>query len=530
VSVAARISSFIFLFFLISSFSFAQTEKTAKDQFDALNFQAALKSYLILHKKDPKNIDYNLNIGRCYLNTNIDKSKAIPYLEFVTQQVKFDNDVWFALGNAYQYANKFDEAIAAYNKYILKAKDPAKANRQIETCNNGKELIKNPVNVTFENIGKEVNSEFADYYPFIPANEAFVAFTSRRKGNVGNIIEYDGYYSSDIYLSDVKGGKWLKVKNAGANLNTANDEQVVGLTSDGKTMLIYIDHKEFYGDIYFSKNKGKGFDKPEPYGTTINTPSLETSASITSDGNIILFASDKPGGLGGTDIYMSKKLPNGEWGETFNLGPVINSKYNEEFPHLSEDNNTLYFSSEGHNSMGGYDLFRANYDTINQKWLVPRNMGFPINTSEDNLTFCVSSSNRDGYVSAVRPGGYGDLDIYKVIFNDVDARQTVLQGFVHGNNQEKILDYEITVIDKKGEELDRTYKPNQKTGKYIASLPAGVYILMIDAPGYKTYKEEVTILDKSDYLAEIKKDINLVPPVSPAAPVIKSPTVITPKK
>lgn len=521
-------------------------EKSANELFEKLNYQGALKGYLNILKKDPKNVEINYKVAYCYLHTNIDRTKAIQYLEVVTKQEKekYDNEAWFMLGKAYQYAHRWDEAVQAYQKYKIKAKDPkntAKADRQIETCNTGKDLMKRPVDVTFTNLGKDVNSEGADYYPWIPANEAFVIFTSRRKGNVGNIIDYDGYYTSDIYVSDVKEGSWMKAKNVGAGLNTQDDEQCVGLTFDGKTMLIYIDHQATYGDIYRAENvKGKGFDKPEPYGPTVNTSALETAGSITSDGNILLFASDKPGGLGGTDIYMVRKLPTGEWGEPFNLGPNVNTKFNEDFPHISEDSGTLYFASEGHNSMGGYDIFKSIFDPIEKSWSKPSNMGFPINNAYDNMTFCVSGTNRDGYVSAVRPEGFGDFDIYKVTFNEVDERQTVLRGrIVTSDTTKKGIDALIRITDlRSNTELEQTFKPNSKTGKYVIALPAGNYSLQIEADGFENQKEEFKFYDKSDYKQEIVRDIRIYKKgeprsAAPSVPVnntVKPNTANVPKK
>lgn len=497
---------------------FAQSlEKSANELFEKYNYQGALKGYTTLLKKDPKNVEINYKVAVCYLNTNIDRTKAIPHLETITKQdkEKYDSEAWFMLGKAYQYANRFDEAIEAYRKYTTKTKDTkeiAKAERQIETCTNGKQMVKKPVDVTFTNLGPDVNSNGADYYPWIPANESFVVFTSRRKGNVGNLIDYDGYYTSDIYISEVKTGAWIKAKNLGANINTQDDEQCVGLTSDGKTMIIYIDHQATYGDIYKAENsKGRGFDKPEPYGKTVNTSSLETAGSITSDGNILLFSSNKPDGQGGTDIYMARKLPNGDWGEPYNLGPTINTPYNEDFPHLSEDNGTLYFASEGHNSMGGYDIFKSAYDPIEKLWNKPENMGFPINNTYDNMTFCVSSTNRDGYVSALRPDGLGDLDIYKVTFNEVDERQTVLRGrILTSDTAKKELDATITITDLRNKvQLDQTFKSNRRTGKYVIALPAGVYSMLVEAEGFEPQKEEFKFYDKSDYQSEIVRDIRI---------------------
>ncbi|MCX6297004.1 MAG: hypothetical protein NTX97_13265, partial [Bacteroidetes bacterium] len=204
-----RILFFAFAFLLFGSVSSQpKTSKIidpedAKEHFSHNNFLFAIPAYKQLLKQEPKNADYNYKLGICYLYTNINKTLAIPYLEFASKSPKAEKQVMFHLGLAYQYASRFDDAIKAYNTYktALKGEELEKVEHQIETCENGKEYVKHPVNVTFQNLGKEINSEFPDYYPFVPANESFVIFTSRRKENVGGQVEVDGYYSSDIYMS-----------------------------------------------------------------------------------------------------------------------------------------------------------------------------------------------------------------------------------------------------------------------------------------------------------------------------------------
>ena len=517
----------LFILQLTISNCYGQMDKTMNDYYLKKNYGACIPLLKKLLKTDSRNLQYQEKLAICFLNTNGDRSRAITSLDYLSKNLSTPS-LLFDLGRAYQYGNKFDEAIVAYTKYKSKVsgKEAAKAERAIETCNNGKELIKKPLDVTFKNLGKNVNSEFPDYYPFIPADESYITFTTRRKGG-GSIMDPDGYFTSDIYLSYVKNGEWDKSKSAGSNINTAEDEQCVGMTSDGKQIMIYIDHQEAFGDIYYSLKGPKGFGNSEPYAYNVNSTSLETSASITSDGNNIVFASKKPGGLGGNDLYMCKKLPDGEWSMPLNLGPNINTKYDEDFPHLSEDNLTLYFSSEGHNSMGGFDLFKSRYDTVNNLWNKARNMGYPINTAYDEMTFCVSRTNRDGYISAVRPGGIGDLDIYKVVFNDVEDRKTLFTGkVIAGDSIKPNVDALITVEDAVTNELIGTYKP-KASGKYVIILPEGEYNLSIESAEFDIFKDKIIVMGKSDFKETVQRNYRLAkkgstPPPPDPVPVINN--------
>lgn len=487
--------------------SFSQTDPNAL--FKHHDYLDALKKYQTQYNQNKTDVDLNYKIAECYLNTNIDKTKAIPYLEFVVKQPKHDAKAVTELGRAYHYNNQFDQAIECYKKGLEKAdkKEKERLNRFIDMAENGKKFVAEPLNVEFQNLGKEVNSPNPEYYPFIPSDESFVAFTSRR----GGAKEFDGYFASDIFISEVKNGVYTKAKSAGAGINTAEDEQIVGLTPDGKTMLIYIDHTQSFGDIFKATKAPKGgFGATSPLSTSINTPSLETSASINMDNNVLVFASNRPGGLGGTDIYVGKVLPSGEWGDAQNIGAVINTKYNEDFPQLTEDGKTLYFCSEGHNSMGGFDIFRSTYNDFAKTWSEPVNIGYPINTSYDDMHYAVSATQREAYVSQLRPEGLGDLDIYRVIFKDVEERMTFIKGciYLEDSLHPALDDIEMIVIDKKTmQPIDGIFLYKAAKHKFSLALPPGHYLVEINLPGFAKHSEEIDLLDKSDFKAEGKRSI-----------------------
>ena len=439
----------LFIFFsLTSSTAFSQLvvpkpgtedKKIAKDNFEFGNYRAALGEYLALITKNQDNVMYNFRIGISYLNTNIDKSYAIQYLKKAIALGKTDNDIYYELGRAYLMSDSLDQAIEAFTKYkstVSQGGKVVEAIRQIEMCNNAKELMKKPVNVTFENLGKKVNSPEADFNPFVPNDESFVVFSTKRKEVLGGNIDFDGAKCADVFVTFEKDGEFQKAKNLGPTINTDWVEEVVGLSADGGYILVGIDNIEGYDDIWMSESKTRGskisFQKSISLGPYINSEEAETAASLTLDGNTIYFSRTpltNPG-FGGTDIYIAHKLPNGGWCEPVNLGPTINTQYDEEFPYISGDGKVLYFASKGHNSLGGYDVFRSEWDGKMKRWSRPQNLGYPINNTQDNYTFSRSDNTRYGYVSALRPGGFGDLDIYRVTYNDVEEQESAVTGKV----------------------------------------------------------------------------------------------------
>ncbi|HEY4800406.1 MAG TPA: hypothetical protein VII99_15100, partial [Bacteroidia bacterium] len=371
--------------------------KLADEYFKSGNFEGALDEYLILIKKDPENEKYNYRIGVCYINTDIEKPKAIQYLDKIAGKSS-EPETKYLMGRAYQYAYKFDEAIKFFNDYKKEGKGNSEnkkdAELQIQYCINAKELMKFPINISFENLGKNINSEYPDYFPFVPADESFLIFNSKRP-EPGGWQYPDGSWGANIYFSKVKDGQYAKAKPLGRVINSADgEEEAVGLSANGEYLLIYYDNYQGSGDIYISKgDKSHNFKEPIKLDAQINSEKgQEIAASISADGNAIFFASTRPGGLGGSDIYVCRRLPNGSWGPAQNLGEEINTPYNEDFPNISPDGNLLFFSSMGHTSMGGYDIFVAKWDEKTQKFSGVKNIGYPINTPEDDMNFRISAT------------------------------------------------------------------------------------------------------------------------------------------
>lgn len=490
------------------------SEKTANDYFLKNNFEQALKEYQNLLKNDPTNDKYRYRIAVCYLNTNIDKTKAIEYLEQAVKNERADANTYYLLGRAYHFANRFDEAINMYETFKkISAGTPYNikdVEKQIEYCYNAKELVKYPIDVTFQNLDENINSKFSDYYPFVPTDQSYIAFNTRRDD--GSSKNSEGKYKSEVYIAKEKNGKFTRAKSIGSNVNKFDgDEEIIGMSADGKLMLFLFDNEEEgFGDIFIGHFDGKEVSKLTKMGKEVNSKYTEIAASLSSDGESVYFASDRPGGFGGIDLYVTKKLPNNEWSAPQNLGPTINTPEDEDFPNISPDGKTLYFSSKGHTSMGGYDIFKAEWDAEKRTWTNLQNIGYPINTADDNMNLRISETGRYGYISALREGGFGDLDIYRVTFNEIAPRYTVLKGFIKDAEGNYLTgNVNISVTDNQSMEVYGDYIPNPYTGRYIIILPAGNFNILIEADGHSNYSEDIEIFDNNSYIPEILKDFNL---------------------
>lgn len=432
----------------------------AKQFFEMGDFKDALREYLKIIVEKPNDDEVNYRIGVCYLNTNISKPSAISYLKKSVDDKKYMPDALYELAQAYHYSDSIDQAIKCYKEYQKIADDGEKkvrAAQGIEMCNSAKKFMEVPLNVTFENLGKKVNSDEPDYNPFIPVTEEFIVFSTKRKQATGGQVDFDGYKPADVFYCDEDNGEFGRARSVGALVNSEWVEEIAGLSANGDFLLIAIDNFEGFDDIWVSEAKRRGkkvsWQKSYSIGFPINSEEAETTGSLSPDGQTAYFARTPLNvpGFGGTDIYVARKLPNGEWTDPVNLGPTINTQYDEDYPRISEDGNTLYFASKGHNSMGGYDVFRSEWDDRLKRWSRPENLGYPLNDTQDNFTFSMSETGRYGYLSKVRPEGFGDLDIYKVIFNEVEVRMSAVVGHIDLTVGPEVNSVTWHVYEKNGE-------------------------------------------------------------------------------
>ena len=522
------------LYLLILIFCFTQTitsqnpdNFSPNDFFKYEDYNRALIGYLKLLDENKDDIDNNIKVGYCYLKVNGDKTKAIPHFEYVINKGNYEEDVLLYLGMAYMYDYNFDKAIKLFRNYldITNSTSDPMVRKLIENCENAKVLVKKPLNVTFYNLGDKINSPFPDYYPFLVNDEDKLYFTTSRVNNAQKIKSSEGFYTSDIYFSNVTFGEFGKAKSIGPAVNTAQDEQCVYVTPDGKNMIIYIDNLTFLGDLFISSLKGRAryFPKPTIFHEPVNSKKMEKDGCITVDGNTLFISSNREEGFGQQDLYKLNKLPNGEWGIPINLGSIINTEYNEAFPIFDENTQTLYFSSEGHFNMGGYDIFKSKYDASTETFSTPINIGYPINTPENNIGFNISENGRSAYISAVRKEGLGDLDLYKVVFNEIEEKLSIIKGVVTSDDSLNVeLNILVTLMNDSSE-IESKEINAFKNGKFIFAVTPGKYTIKITGDRFEESKLVVNVYDKSSYIFDIEKEIIIHKKPEPIKPKISIP-------
>jgi outer membrane protein OmpA-like peptidoglycan-associated protein len=513
---------------------------------EAVFYKNAIPHYLIAYKLNPNNALLNFKLGKCYYHSSF-RSKCTSFFEKAYQlNPEVDPEILYYLGMGYHLDMQFDKAIQSFNAMItlFKGKDKTgivdEMKKYIRQCEYAKVMVKNPVRVKIDNVGGDINSQYPDYSPVIMADESEMIFTSRRPETTGGGLDpFMNEPFEDMYVAVRMNNKWGKARNMGTTVNTEGHDSNCGLSADGQKFLIYKDVN--HGDVFESVLTGTTWSTPEKLNKNINTDAHESSSSYTPDGNTIYFVSDKEGGLGGRDIYTSTKSLKGKWGEAVNLGSIINTPEDEEGIFVHPDGKTIYFSSKGHQTMGGYDVFKSVYNDSLKTWSKPENIGYPINTTDEDVFFSVSASGKHAYYSSVRSDGFGDKDIFRITFfgpvksvilNTEDnliashnepvkekvklsrieikeAQLTLLKGFILDDKTNKPLDATIEIIDNERNEVIASFTSNSETGRYLVSMPAGKnYGISVKKENYLFHSENFDLALTSEY-QEVKKDIKL---------------------
>lgn len=511
--------------------------------FDDGNFSyynLAIPYYQSAHSFNPDNAEVNYKLGVCLLHSAY-KYKSLPFIE---RAFELDPDYdgysfHYLLGRAHHLNSHWDVALKHYEKQldILRRQkaDPASVEavlKYIEEVNNGKDLTASEERVWIDNLGERINSEWPEYAPLISTDESLLIITARRPGAVGGLTdEVDNLPYEDIYLSRNVGGKWTPLVNLGENINGTGHDASSGLSPDGKTLFVFKGSQSGNGDIYVSQREGQVWTKPKSLGKHINTKAHETSAALSYDGRELYFISDREGGLGGKDIWSSQwDTQKEDWGPASNLGATVNSIYDEDGVYLHPDGKTLYFSSRGHNSMGGNDIFFT--EKVNGVWQKPVNIGHPINTPDDDVFFVVAADGRTAYYASIREDGYGDKDIYRITFLgpekqpvlDVEeqllvgsnakqmvlpmqeevkirtSRMILLKGVVVDDKTNAPVEAHIDLIDNRTSGVVATFTSDPQSGAYLVMLPAGRnYGLNVSADTYLFNSMNFDIPDTAMY-------------------------------
>lgn len=460
-------------------------------------FPQALENYLKAQDFNPDNADLNFQIGLCYLNMQVDRLKALPYLQRAQAiNPKLGSEFLVALGNAYHYNLQFESAIRVYQEYlqIVGAEgDSLKRNKAlkfIKECESGQILVKSPARVRIDNLGPGVNSKFPDYAPVLSADENKIIYTSRREGTTGGMVDpEDSLFYEDIYVTYKIDGDWAPAKNIGQPINLDDHDASINLSADGKKLLIY--RTKNGGDIYESKLDGFEWSEPKAI-KEINTKEYENHAAYSSDGRYLFFISNRKGetSIGGKDIYIADVSENGVFSNIRNAGPIINTPYDEDGVFFHPDGKTLYFSSKGHNSMGGYDIFKCEWD--GESFSKPMNIGYPINSPEDDVFFVLTADGKRAYFASYREEGYGDKDIYVMNFLNETELLSSLHFSVKDSTRTKSLNAKIEIRDVATGAI--VVSREAEDGETIANLPAGkTYEIVVTYDKFIPYKEVLTL-------------------------------------
>ncbi len=385
-----------------------------------LAIMEARELYITAVNMDGDNVRANYMAGVTTLQS-IDKGAATEYfLRVLELDPEYSFDILYKIGRAYHFDYKFDAAINYYSRYQQKLDGTSKplgreyatadeVERKLYECEQGRIMVEFPENVEITNVGPSINSPRADYGAIVNQDETMLIFTSRRReGNLNPDVSSDNYPFEDIFVSAKIDTSWSVAQNIGQPINTLYHDANVGLSKDGATLFIYKDANG--GDIFEAKLDATGqWSEPKPMGEPINTRFAETTVSLTPDGQTLFFASNRDGGFGGLDIWLTTKNNKGEWEDPINLGEEINTPLGEDGPFIGYDGKTLYFSSQGGEGMGGFDIYRVVYDSLSNSWGAPENMGYPINTPDHDIYFVPTKDGKNAYYSSVRDDGYGIL-------------------------------------------------------------------------------------------------------------------------
>jgi len=536
-SFIAGVLLFWVLLIIIPSYTNASVKADRWQKIKAWNrykegdYHGALRIYRLIYDKNKNDSRINYRIGLCHFALQ-DMENALVYLDKAVElgiksRKKKDippRNVHFVLGQAHHYLGDIDKALYHYGIYQRALKghklrtDPV--NELMAQCSTAIKMMANPVNVKIMNLGSAINSEYDDGAPSITADGKTLIFTSRRPDTKGGGIDPNtGNYYDDIYISNwnEEKRKWSPAEGAPGNLNTEGHDACLSISPDGQSIFVYrnIEGVTGSGDIFISTLKNDKWSTPKSLPRQINSSFFESSACLSPDGKTLFFVSERPGGYGNADIWTSKKIGRDEWEKPKNLGNIINTEYDELGVFLHPDGKTLFFTSKGHGSMGGYDVFVSRFE--NNMWSKPLNLGYPINTTKDELHFTLTADGRKAYISSRKPQGLGGADIYEIdltnyefpiedfqkdtgVIAEIKTKTafnpeiSILKGqVVDSDAGQAMADVEIFINDAVTDE-NVVSIVSDELGNYFITLKGDrEYLIYVNKNGYKNYLDKISL-------------------------------------
>jgi hypothetical protein len=475
-----------------------ETFLEAESYFLFEEYNEALPLYLRIHRADPENDNINYKIGVCLLNDPYQKDRSIRYLEEASKNInpkyRENNfretsappEAFFYLGNAYLVNDNIDKAIENYTFFreILDEKiyDVELVEEQIRICERARSLKQMPVDFDVKNVGETINTRFSDINPIVSGNGERLVYVSEMQ-----------FYDATFFSEKID-GVWQPPRNIIPELGVDGDVYPTGLSWDGNTMIIYR-NDDFVGNLYISRYVDGKWTAMQKLGDNINTKYWESHGSLSKDGNMLYFTSNRKGGFGGLDIYVSEKQPNGSWGIPVNLGPKINSRYNEETPFITENGKILYFSSYGHFNMGGYDVFYSMIDK-DGNWGLPVNLGYPINTTDDDLFYHPVNNGDNAYFAKFLEGGFGRHDIYYLeVYSENNPRVYLVTGTLGSDKGEIGANDNLLIylIDRTTLDTVQIVQPDLAKQTFELKTPQGDYDLLLRSNTFNDLVEQIRI-------------------------------------
>lgn len=467
------------------------------------DYQAALKIYRDLLDDNPDNPFVNYRLGEVLMLSR-KYDNALVYLDKAARLTKelIHEDFHYIYGRALQHGGRLDEAETSFKKFVETAKPLTRqyeideSTRFLRQINFSRKMEKKPVKVTIQNLGTSINSQYDEYGPSISKDSKMLIFTSRRPDTKGGRKDpFDNKYLEDVYYSlwDEEENDWTASEPVKGKLNTMDHDGCLGLTPDGGKIFVYRNEGEAgygAGDIFESRLSSSGkWGRAKRLDKTINSSYFESSASMTGDGTKLFFVSERKNGHGMADIYMSEKKGR-SWQEPVNLGPVINTPLDERMVFIHPNGQTLFFASNGHLGLGGYDIFKSSY--VDGKWTPPVNVGYPINTVNDEINFVVNLDGDKAYTSAVKTSGYGGVDIYEIDLSQYDimnnteteGQMLVLEGVVQNGSGKVLSNAQVKVYEQESGYFVSRSKSDDM-GRYLVLLePNKKYKIHIKKAGF----------------------------------------------
>ncbi|MBU3659144.1 MAG: hypothetical protein FGM14_04705 [Flavobacteriales bacterium] len=499
--------------------------------YDAKNYNLAISNYTTafttLKNFKKKDAQFVYKLGMSHINEGKDGSE-LNGIKYLTKALELDPLVDFmapvGLYLAYKGLDDFDNAVKwldyTLDKFYLNSAQKDLLNKWKNQMLGNKEQIKagaslklTPEKVEINNLGNGINGVEADYFPSVTADESMLLFTSTREGSTGG-KNSEGAYDEDLWYSmKTQDGKWSAPQNFGTPVNTKNNNGIASFTGDGQFVVCgRCNEPDGYGscDIYGATLTGNTWNKPINLGSVINSKSWDAQVSVSADGKTLVWSSNREGGYGDQDLWMSKKDEKGIWTQAKNLGSVINTEGNEYSPFLHPDGKTLYFSSNFHSPrIGGIDIYKSTLNE-NGTWSKPENLGYPINTEKNDLYFVQTPSGLKGYFASDREGGLGLYDIYEIVYpQEKKSSLITFIGNVIDEESSIPLEANVKIEDVDSSSLVGEYVSNSSTGKFVVILtPGRNYSMTVSKNGYLFYSENFNVLDTTEF-KEIKKDVLL---------------------